>query len=575
MSFDGISTRALCLELQELIGAKINRVNQPNQHDLVLNLYKGKDFKLYITAASSPARIYLIEKAPENPKQPGNFCMVLRKHIQAGRILSVEQYKLDRLIKIEIEAYDEFSSKTTKYLYVEMMGKHANIILVDSDNKKIIDSIKKVSFETSNVKQVLPGMDYEILDDGKINILEDYKKPSELVDINSNKGLARVFYSSYTGFSPLISKEILFKSNLDVNIRQSDLTEKDLIILDNKFTELVEIIRKGEFQPIIGYDPKNKEPIYFYSLDIKYLGGENKAFSSYCQVLYTYFTSKFSDDRLKQRTQSINNTLNQKLKRLKNKYLAQYKDLEEAKEREKLKIWADLLSANLHKYIPGSKSIEVENFYTETMELTLIPLDVQKNGPQNAQSFYKKYSKLKNTEKILSKSLPQLKEEIDYLDQILYDLENIDEVEELNDIENELIANSYLKNKINKKKRQKPTKESQPLKFKTSRDKTIYVGKNNRQNDELTLKTANKNDIFLHVQESPGSHVILRNDGNLEEADILEAASLASKYSSLKKERYVTVDYTKRKNVYKAKGAKPGMVYYTDFNSVIIDNFKD
>ncbi len=568
MSFDGITTKALVNEMQRLVGARINRVNQPENLDLVLTIHKDTTERLLISAGNNAPRFHLIEEAPKNPSSPPNFCMLLRKHIQGGIIKSISQHTLDRVVRFDISSYDEMGYPCIKTLVIEIMGRHSNIILLDDDT--VLDSIKRVTLDMSRIRQILPGTKYMTIDDGKINLLTTDALPSETFDFEKSTLAYKSFYLNYTGLSPLISKEIMYRAGLDVDTRLNILKADDLRLLDSSFITFRNKIRENEFKPYLINSFTSEKPIGFYPLEILHLGGSIESYNTMSEVLDIYYSYTDTSDRLEQITSNLLKSVNNRIKRLRNKYIEQKNELDTAKQREILKVYADLISANIHNIQRGSNSIELNNFYSETMETINIPLDIKLSPVQNAQYYYKKYSKLKKTEEVLTGEIPKLINEISYLEQVKLTLSSASEIEEIDEIREELVQGGYIKTKKSKKKQK--NKKSKPLSFTTSDGFEVLVGKNNSQNDELTLKTAQKSDIFLHAQKVPGAHVILRtNNKELPETSLYEAAYLAAKYSSLKEENQVMIDYTQKKNVYKAKGAKPGMVYYNNFESVLID----
>ncbi|MDO5717944.1 MAG: NFACT RNA binding domain-containing protein, partial [Tissierellia bacterium] len=489
---------------------------------------------------------------------------------QGGVIESVEQFKLDRVISINIRSMDDMGYPCKKRLIIEIMGKHSNIILVDEDDI-VIDSIKKVTLDMSRVRQILPGAKYKYIQDEKINLLTENNLPSDLFDFSKSSNVYKAFYMNYTGMSPMIGKEIVYQSNFDIDKKLNTLNSDEIAKLDEVFIKYRDKIRESKFTPVILYDLNKIKMIGFYCMEIEHLGNNFTIYNSISNVLSLYYENHGVDDRLNQMNHNLLKSLNNRIKRYNNKYIALLNDLEEAKDREKYRVYADVLSANIHKIGRGNKTVELENFYSEDMEKIDIPLDIRISPAENAQNYYKRYSKLKKTEFVLNKEIPKLKSEIKYLDQVRHTLSSITELDELDEIKMELMNYGYIKKDKNKNKK-KRVKSSKPLKNISSKGNIIYVGKNNKQNDELTLKTANKEDLFFHAQAVPGAHVILKNDsGELDESSIYEAAYLAAKYSSLKDENMVTIDYTSKKNVYKAKGAKPGMVYYNNFKSIVID----
>lgn len=573
MPLDGISIRCLKNELSSLIGAKINKINQPKKLDLVFNLYKNDNYKLYISASANSPRINLINDSPSNPMVPPNFCMVLRKHLQGGTILDVKQYKLDRVIQLDVFAYDDMGYKVIKSLFIEMMGRHSNIILVESG--VIIDSIKKITNRMSRVREVLPGKEYSIIDDSKIDLLTIDTLPSDLIDENKNTQLAKLFYKNYTGMSPAIGKEISFLSDTDPSAEIKSLSEDDFKKIDKAFVEFRDSIRNNNFTPCLIQKKNDNILLDFYCFELKHLGGNIIKYDSINNALQDYYKSIVKIDKLKDKSANLLKVVNDNIEFVSTKLDDMLRGIEKAKDRDIFKVYADVLSANLHLLKGGESSIKLQNFYSENLEEIEIPLDETKSGPLNSQAYYKKYSKLKNREKKFTEEVPHLENELNYLQIIKSNINNIEDLDDLIEIEEELIKEGYIKKKQSKTKDKNKVKKNKkkfnPLKFKSSMNETIYVGKNNTQNDYITLKVANKDDIFLHIQTVPGSHVILKKENEISEQSLYEAAYLAGYYSSIRGQGTLSIDYTEKKNVYKAKGAKPGMVYYNDFKTLVID----
>ena len=573
MPLDGISTRCLKNELSSLIGAKVNKINQPKKLDLVFNLYKNDNYKLYISASANSPRINLINDSLTNPMVPPDFCMVLRKHLQGGTILDIKQYKLDRVIQFDISAYDDMGYKVIKSLFVEMMGRHSNIILVESG--VIIDSIKRINNRMSRVREVLPGKEYSIIDDSKIDLLTIDTLPSGLIEEHKNTQLAKLFYKNYTGMSPAIGKEISFLSDIDPSTEIKSLSEDDFKKIDKVFVEFRDNIRNNNFTPCLIQKKNDNILLDFYCFQLNHLDGDIIKYDSINNALKDYYKSIVKTDKLKDKSANLLKVVNYNIEFVSSKLDDMLRGIEKSKDREKFKIYADVLSANLHLLKGGESSITLQNFYSENLQEIEIPLDETKSGPLNSQAYYKKYSKLKNREKKFTEEVPHLKDELDYLKLIKSNINNIEDLEDLMEIEEELIKEGYIKkrqSKIkNKNKGKKNKKEFNPLKFNSSMNETIYVGKNNTQNDYITLKVANKDDIFLHIQTVAGSHVILKKENEISEQSLYEAAYLAGYYSSMRGQGTLSIDYTEKKNVYKAKGAKPGMVYYNDFKTLVID----
>ena len=582
MSFDGIVTKTVVWELQNsLIGGRVDKVYQPEKDEILIYIRnKGENYKLLISSASNNPRMYLTNSTKQNPPEPPMFCMLMRKHLIGGTILNVDQFNLDRIISIDISSIDELGNPSEKSLIIEIMGKHSNIIFIEKDTKKIIDSIKRVSFDMSRVRQILPGNDYIFPpSQDKLNPLTASKSDFlNLIEAEKpNTHIYKFFYFNYMGLSPLISKEFCFNSNIDIKRAIGTLSDDDIEALYTSFNNLIEKVKDKNFSPL--YIKSDEGEISaFYSLDIHMYGEDNKVYlPTISEVLDQVYISKDSFDRVSQKSQSIKKSIQVRLDRTINKLSKQSNELVESKDREKYKIYADLISANIHNIKPGLKSISLANFYDENMEEISIPLDEKKPAPENAQRYYKRYSKLKSRESLLKIQIRETKQEIDYLENVLISIEHSTKVEEIDEIRDELIKESYIrdtsKDKIRRKRKKK--KEFKPYHYISQDGFDMYVGKNNLQNEYVTLKLARKDDLWFHVQGMPGSHVIIkRANKEIPNSTLEEAATLAAYYSKAKNSSNVSVDYTEKKNVKKTANSKPGMVIYDNFKTINISPSK-
>ncbi|AXU10806.1 DUF814 domain-containing protein [Parvimonas micra] len=569
MSFDGIFTKAVVDEIYPLLlNGKINKINQPDKNEINLQIYNKENYKLLLSCANNLSRIHLSEKSKKNPITAYNFCMLLRKHLVGGTIKNIYQHKMDRVVCFEIENLNELKELSKKLLIIEIMGKHSNIILVDKESNKIIDAIKHIDSRQSSIREVFPNKDYFFVKDEKENILdENYKLPSEILKNSEPISMKKFFYTNYLGFSPIISYELLHNLNVDTDINSANLSVENIKRIDENFVKLVENIKNKNYSPIFIKDEmNNNKDFYCFDLD---LYEKKESVDSLSKLVESFYHNNSLRDRINQKASGFKKILNTKLNRLTNKYIAMNDELLNNQSKEDLKIFADLLSINIYKIEKGMKKISVENIYNNMIEVE-ISLDEKKSPRENIEAYYKKYKKLKTADEIIKAELPKIEEEMKYIKQILETIEIITELNELSEIEEELISLGYVrKSKKNKQKLEK----SKPYVFETDSGALIYVGKNNLQNENLTLKFANKNDIFFHAQDVPGSHVILRGT-NLTEDDYKIAGFLAGYYSYFKNEGYANVDYTEKKHIRKAKGTGLGMVYYDNYKTIFID-FKD
>ena len=580
MSFDGIVTKSVVNELKEtILGGRVDKIYQQEKDEILIYIHsKGTNYKLIISSSSNNSRIYLTDFSKKNPSSPPMFCMLLRKHLLGGIVLNVEQFNLDRVVFIDISAIDELGQPTEKRIIIEIMGKHSNIILVDKSSLKIIDSVKRVYEDMSRVRQILPGMIYASppLQD-KINPLnitkESFFNLMELTD--RNIPIFKFFYFNFVGLSPLISREICFESSIDIDRTIGSLYEDDKNSLFLSFNKFIDQVSKNNFTPVSILSTNSAEVLAFYALNINQFGLNNKMhYDSISKLLDNYYRRKDIIDRIGQKSQSIRKSIQVKLDRTLNKLGKQKEELLESQDREKYKIYADLISANLHRIPKTADNVDLENFYDENMNILNVPLDIKLSPVINAQKYYKRYSKLKNAHLLLLEQIPETENEISYLENVLMSIENSTEIEELDEIKEELIKEGYIKGSIKKKKKEETV--SKPYHYLSIDGFNIYVGKNNKQNDYLTLKLSHKDDIWLHVQNMPGSHVIIGKDGKtIPPTTLEEAAILAAYYSKAKNSNHVPIDYTERKNVKKPKNAKSGMVIYDNFKTISVNPSKD
>lgn len=575
MSYDGIVTRAVVDELKDkLLGGRVDKIYQQEKDEILIRIYsRGKNYKLVISSSSNNPRVHLTEYSKENPQEPPMFCMLLRKHLIGGTILNIDQYSLDRIVFIDISARDELGQSTENRIIIELMGKHSNMILINKEDEIIMDSVKRVYEDMSRVREVVPGIKYESPpDQDKKNPLEIDKDDffSSLEKAKGNLKIFKFFYFNYTGLSPLISREICFQADIDIDRTIASLEAHDREKLFLAFEDLMDRVRSKNYSPSILMDEEDRI-IAFYAMDLEQFGDVYKLeMDSISIVLDRYYYLKDNADRIKQKSNSIKKSITVMLDRAKSKFSKQKSELLESKDREKYKIYGDLISSNLHSIPKGVDKVEVENFYDEDMNSISIPLKIKLSPVQNAQSYYKRYSKLKTAHNLLLKQIPQTENEIDYLENVITSLENSTEVDEVDEIKEELIDEGYLRpTKI--RKRPKKSRVSKPHHFLSRDDIDIYVGKNNRQNDILTFKSSNRSDTWLHVQKMPGSHVIIGNNGGeIPDTTLEDAAMLAAYYSKARNSKNVNIDYTERKNVKKPKGARAGMVIYNNFKTINI-----
>ena len=569
MSLDGTVVKNLVYEINNrVIDGRIDKIYQ-NNNDLLINIRaKGQRERLFISISGSP-RMYFSDEIFDSPQNPPAFCMLLRKHLENNQILEVSQYKMDRIIKILVKSRDELGEYSKKALIIELMGKHSNVILIDDDSKKIIDSLKRINFNLSSVREILPGLTYnpedisEGLDPCQVDSISDLIK-----DSRENLNIKSFFLKNFTGISPQMCNEIEYRSNVDFKRNLSALTEPKIIELDKIFSEIFKIVRENDFSPIKIY----REDLFkdFYSIDLESLNDKEKIkVDSISSLLEEFYNSKFLRDSLGSKSKELKKLVKKNIEKLNRKLSNQANELNVALNREKFKVYADLISSNFYKIEKGADSVTVENFYDEMKEM-IIPLDPTLDGPSNAAKYYKKYSKLKNAASFLTEQIEIGKSEISYLESILLNIDFAERPDEIDELYEELEKEGYLKKKKKNNKKKKDSDENY-ITVKTEDGFDIYVGKNNRQNDYLTHKKAKKNDLWFHVKEAPGSHVILKNDNRyFTNNALLTDAKLAAKYSSLSKSQNIPVDYTFKMYVKRHPAKKPGLVTYTNYKTINI-----
>lgn len=573
MSYDGIVTRKIVNELREkLLGGKIQKVTQPSKNDIVFNVYSmGKNYKLLLSANNNEARINLTNKKYENPDVPPNFCMVLRKHINQGKIIDISQRGLDRVVIFSISSIDEMGFDTSKKLIVEIMGKYSNIILVN-DDYRIIDAIKRVNSQMSSVREIFPSLQYEFIDDDKEDITkDDFKLDIKTLDqkLADNQVPYKIFHQNYTGFSPDVGKELVFRAGIDDRINWGLVSEDEKRKLDKLLQELAEDIRNNKLSSFVYKDKyKIKD---FHCLELTHLSYKRDLMNTMSDAIDEFFNTNKTHDRLNQKKSDLNKKLNSSIKTVDKKIKILMSNLENKDSIDKFKKRGDLLAANVYKINKGDKEVKVLDYYNNNEE-SIISIDPLKTPWENVEATYTRSKKLKASYDYAKKDLPKQKELLAYLEQTKDFINRSTSIEDLADIREELVEMKIIKKKAKNKK--KSSKKSKPYHYVTKNSSDIYVGKNSKQNDYITLKLANKDDLWFHIKDLPGSHVILRND-NIDEDDIKIAAYLAAINSSVSRGNKVDIDYTQKKNVNKAKGAKPGMVYYTDFNTITIDTSID
>lgn len=568
MAFDGITIANIVTELNQTItGGKINKIAQPENDELIITIKnQRKQYRLFLSASASLPLIYLTETNKPSPLTAPNFCMLLRKHIGSGKIIAIEQPGMERIIRFTIEHLNELGDLCTKYLIVEIMGKHSNIIFCNEEDQ-IIDSIKHVSAHMSSVREVLPGRPYFIPEtQSKLNpfVLTEEIFQEKIFPRPVN--VAKAIYTSITGISPLMAEEVCYRAGIDGGIPTDGLEDVERVHLAHTFLRMVDDIRDGHFEPNIIY--KGKEPVEFACFPLsQYQDYRAVSYPSIFPVLETYYAEKNIVTKMRQKTVDLRKIVQNALERNVKKYQLQQKQLKDTEKKEKYRVWGELLNTYGYEVEPGAKSMEALNYYTN--EMIQIPLDETMTPQENAKKYFDKYSKLKRTKEALDTLLQETGDEIKHLESIAASLDIASSEEDLVQIKEEMMEYGYVKRKNTGGKKVKVT--SRPYHYISSDGYDIYVGKNNFQNDELSFKFASGNDWWFHAKGQPGSHVIVKSKNEeLPDRTFEEAGKLAAYYSKGRQAPKVEIDYTQKKNLRKPIGGKPGfVVYYTNYSLLI------
>ncbi|RFU63211.1 fibronectin/fibrinogen-binding protein [Peribacillus saganii] len=557
MSFDGLFTKAMAEELSaNLKGGRINKIHQPYKNEIIILIRAaGKNHKLLLSAHPSYARVQLTQESYENPQTPPMFCMLMRKHLEGYVIEDIYQSALDRIIVLEAKGRNELGDISSRQLIIEIMGRHSNIVLIDKETKMILDSIKHVSLAVNSYRTVLPGQTYIAPPaQEKMNPFESGKDDLlGRIDFNTGK-LDKQLVSNFAGVSPLLAKEAVHRAGL-----------ANRNTLPDAFFDLISDIASRKYQPSI-MEQNGKES--FYMLELQHLSGNKRLFSSLSVMLDRFYFGKAERDRVRQQGNDLERFISNEIEKNTNKIRKLKRTLQESEKADQYQLFGELLTANLYQMQRGMKEIGVLNYYDEEGGTVIIPLDPQKTPSENAQKYFTRYQKAKNAVGIVLEQIEKAETETAYFEMLLQQLlsaspRDIDEIRE------ELQEEGYIRQR--QKKGMKKPANAKPLleTYLSSEGDTIFVGKNNKQNDYLTNKFARRDEIWLHTKDIPGSHVVIRNE-NPSKKTIMEAANIAAFYSKAKESSSVPVDFTKVRHVKKPNGSKPGFVIYDNQQTVYV-----
>ncbi len=572
MALDGIFLRYLAKELEtQACGAKVNQIQQPSREELVLLLHtKEGNRRLLISAKADAPRMGFTSRSIENPPTPPMFCMLLRKHLSGARLVAVRQHQLERLLFLHFDALNTVGDRQELILAVEIMGKHSNCILLD-EGGIIIDALKRVDMTLSSKRMVLPQLRYELPPaQGKLSVLEaDAEYIVKRALEYEYKTLDKALLETLQGASPIVCRELAFRATGGTDTPVAEITEeqkKNLIREIEIFRENIEGISGT---PTLIRNTEGK-PFDLSFSDILQYGGafQKEHFDSFCTLLDEYYLSRDTMERMKAHSRDLTKLVTNGIQRLTRKINVQMQELESTKDREILRIKADLLQANLYRIEKGATFVDVENFYDENMANIRIDLNPAKSPAQNAQKYYKDYARAKTADKMLRVQIGKAEQELQYLESVYDEIQRADSQKELSLIRHELEECGYIKAQ---KKKNKAPQELPPKEYRTSDGFTVLIGRNNRQNDYLTMKASHKEDMWLHTKDIPGSHTIIRSEGReISDTAIFEAAQFCAFNSKARESSQVPVDFTKIRYVSKPQGAPFGKVIYINQRTIYV-----
>lgn len=570
MAFDGITIANIVMEMKEaLLGGRLYKIAQPEKDELLLTVKNhGSQYRLTVSVNASLPLLYLTERNKQSPMTAPNFCMLLRKHIQNGRIIEIEQPRMERIVRMKIEHLDEMGDLCYKYLIIEMMGKHSNIIFCD-DRDVIIDSIKRVSGLVSSVREVLPGKPYFIVEtaEKKDPLTTGEQEFTETVCGKSGP-VYKLIYGGYTGISPLIAQEICYRAGLDGQNPAESFEDSDIRRLYRAFSECMNAVKTDSFTPCVAYT--GKRPAEYAGVELTmYSHGEDRLEkrASMSELVETFYEEKNIQSRIHQKSTDLRKIVQTALERNVKKYDLQMKQMKDTEKKDRYRIYGELINTYGYNVEEGAKSFQAVNYYTG--ENVTVPLDETLSPLENARKYFEKYGKLKRTREALEKLTKEVKKETEHMESISTALDLAETEEDLSQIKQEMEASGYIHKKGGKRKEKIV---SGPLHYISSDGFDIFVGKNNYQNEELTFRIAAGNDWWFHVKGAAGSHVIVKGpaDGRLPDRTFEEAARLAAYYSGARGQTKVEVDYIQKKHIRKPAGSRPGfVVYYTNYSMTI------
>lgn len=565
MPLDAVCLQAVVAELApQITGSRIEKIQQPARDQVVLLLRGNR--RLLLSAGGGQPRLHLTELLRDNPAQPPMFCMLLRKYLSGGIIESIQQAPLERVVTLTVSAADELGERSQFSLILEAVARRANLILADKDGH-IIDCLRRIDFEMNPDRQVLPGLFYHLpTPPDKVSPFTVTEEKFAALAAAAGEGAPADQWLVHTvnGLSPLVARELTFRACGSTDAPVTGHTAA----LWSAFAAWRDTVNEKHFTPAML--KRSGVPMDFTYLHVGQYGGaaEEETYTSFSRLLDDFYEKREQAERLKQKGQDLVKTASNGAARLRRKIAAQEQELAESKNRDKWRVYGELITANLYRMERGMSRLTAQNYYDPDCADVDIPLDVRLSPQENAAKYFKKYTKAKTAEKYITAQLEKARVELTYLESVLQELTLAESEQDFNDIRAELTDGGYLR----AKGRKQPQRPSKPREFRSTAGLRILVGRNNRQNDRLTGKDAEKWDIWLHTQRIHGSHVILCTGGaQPDEQSLLEAASLAAYFSQAQNSTKVPVDFTQVKYVKKPAGSPPGFVNYTNYKTILAD----
>jgi len=572
MPFDGVLTNKIANELNNiLMGGRIGKIHQIGRDAVVMQVRTaGENHRLLLSCNASSARIHLTRRQFENPDTPPVFCMLLRKHFLGGIIKSISTNGFERIVTIEAEVTDDFGDRNIKKLIIEIMGRHSNIIILNKDNF-IIDAMKHVDNEVNRVRELLPARSYVLPppQDKLDPLAED--TPDMLLKSAPECGrkVESFLLDNLKGFSPVLCREICFRAGIDETKPANMLAFRELLRITDALRNLIDQLKGNEISPTVIFDDTGK-PVDFHCIKLLQYSS-HKSFDTISAAVEEFYSLKNWNEFNTQKAKNLHVTVSKLLEKCEKRLAKNLQTYEENKNFDQYRLFGELITANIYSLSKGMDKARVINYYSEKGESVDIPLDKDKSPQQNAQNYFKKYNKARTAFLYAQNEISAIKDEISYIESILFAIENSKDTEHLAEIQTELIEQGYIKHMDRKNRKNPPAKKILPLKMLSKDGFEIFIGQNNKQNDKLTFKLARHEDIWLHVKNFAGAHVVIKTEGKeVPDSTLIEAAQYAAWFSKAKSASKVEVDYTYIRNVKKPSGAKPGMVNYVNYHTVVV-----